>query len=65
MQPAYADNKWSAIFFIVYLAVELYLFMNLVMFYFSVEVILRYMFKFDLCCLLILIISYFTISLQV
>lgn len=30
MMPAYSKNRWSCIFFIVYLSIELYFIMNLV-----------------------------------
>ncbi len=30
MMPAYSKNRWSCVFFIVYLSIELYFVMNLV-----------------------------------
>lgn len=30
MMPAYSKNRWSCVFFIVYLSIELYFIMNLV-----------------------------------
>lgn len=32
MMPAYSKNRWSCVFFIVYLSIELYFIMNLVQF---------------------------------
>jgi hypothetical protein len=30
MMPAYKSSKWSAVFFVIYISLELFLFMNLV-----------------------------------